>query len=313
VIRFQIPKSRNQWILLLLGLATTVGTAIPLLQGAYSLGWPKLDGVITSSREKPGHRVIGVDIRYQYTAAGQTFTGDRYRFAFILVRDRMRSRDVHLILGRYPPGEPVKVAVNPADPSDSVLIPGPDLETLFPFVLGLFLIVLGLGQIDRTAPLRVPELQPAGPRYKLAIALAIIGGGLCLFGASHVYQGIASTAWPTVDGKIVYSHTRSVQHYETLLWYEYYVGNQRFLGNNYRTGGNVTLFRDVAEAAARRYPKGQTVKVYYNPMNPGEALLEPGTWWGNYVLPVLGLIVLAAAWLAKKYAEAMSLRRRPSV
>ena len=70
-VRLGIPRSKNQWILTLLGAAVTVGCAVPLAQGFLSLSWPKVDGVVTHSRDKAGRRVIGVDIGYRYATGGQ--------------------------------------------------------------------------------------------------------------------------------------------------------------------------------------------------------------------------------------------------
>src|SRR4051794_17996861 len=108
-IRFSIPRSRNEWIMTVLGGAIAVGCAIPLAQGFLSLSWPKVDGVITQSRDLPGYRNIGVDIGYSYAAGGETYNGNRFRFQFVITASRMESREVQSILGRYRVGEPVKV------------------------------------------------------------------------------------------------------------------------------------------------------------------------------------------------------------
>ena len=47
-------------------MAVTVGCAVPLSHGVLSLSWPKVDGVITHSRDMPDYRVIGVEIGYRY-------------------------------------------------------------------------------------------------------------------------------------------------------------------------------------------------------------------------------------------------------
>jgi hypothetical protein len=313
-IRLGIPRSKNQWILAVLGAAVTVGSAVPLARGVLSLSWSKVDGVITHSRDMPGHRVIGVDIGYRYATGGETYTGDRFRFQFVLTARRMRGRDVQSSLGRYRVGEPVKIAVNPANPADSVLEPGPDFESMIPFVLGLFLLLLGLGDVRKKAPVQaVPPLaRSTRPRYGLAKVLGLAGVALFLLGSFYLYQGISSMQWPTVEGRIVYSHARGGTHAETLLWYEYYVETRRYLASNYRNGGNVTPFRGIAEAAAKRYPVGRVVRVYYNPRDPQSALLEPGIWWGNCMAPAFALLFFGAAWIAKKYAEIMAARKPKS-
>src|SRR4051794_8982018 len=262
-IRFSIPRSRNEWILTLLGAAIAVGCAIPLAQGLLSLSWPKVDGVITHSRDLPGFRAIGVDIGYSYAAGGKTYNGNRFRFQFVVSASQMESREVQSILARYRVGEPVKVAANPSNLSDSVLEPGPDVNSIFPFLAGLFLLLLGLGKVQKDEPAHEGSASRvlARPRYGVAGILAVIAFALFLFGAFNLYHGVGSTQWPSVEGRILYSSARTGSHPETLLWYEYHVSNQRYLASNYRNGGNITPFREVAAAAAKRYPKGRAVPV----------------------------------------------------
>lgn len=297
-----------------MGAAVTVGCAVPLAQGVLSLSWPKVDGVITHSREMAGYRAIGVDIGYRYATGGETYTGDRFRFQFVLTACKMWSRDVRSILGRYRVGEPVRIAINPGKPADSVLEPGPDFESMIPFVLGLFLLLLGLADVRKEEPVHgmPPWPVPARPRYRLAKVLALTGVALFLLGAFYLYQGISSIQWPSVEGRILYSHARGGSRPETLLWYEYYVRNRRYLASSYRNGGNGTPFLEFAEAAAKRYPVGRAVPVYYNPRNPQDALLEPGLWWGNFVAPALALLLFGAAWLAKRYADIIASRSAKS-
>jgi hypothetical protein len=257
-----------------------------------------------------GFRRIGVDIGYRYTAGGRTHEGNRYRFQFVLERQHMRSRDVQAIVGRYRPGDPIRVSVNPSDPADSVMDPEPDFDSTIPFGLGLFLVLLGVGKVADSG-----AAQPVKRRSRSLTAkvLAVAGAAMILYGAIVLYRGLRSIAWPTAQGKIVYSHARSARTPETLLWYEYFVNQQRFMASNYRNGGNVTPFDSVAEAAAKRYPVGRVVTVYYDPSDPAQALLEPGVWWGNFMLPLFGALTLGAAWVAKKYAEIMASRRGSDV
>jgi hypothetical protein len=305
-IRLRLPQSKNEWILAVIGAAITAGAAVPLARGALSLSWPKVDGVITHSRDLPGIRVMGVDIGYRYAVDGEQHTGDRFRFQFVLTAREMRGRDIQSILGRYRVGEPVKVAVNPRDPTDSVLEPGPDFDSMIPFGIGLFLLLLALGEVPKDEPAYTIPAPPAvRPRSLGATLLTIAGMALLLLGAYNMYLGYSSLQWPSVEGRILYSHGRTGPSSETLLWYEYHVDNHRYVASKYRNGGNVTPFDSVAKAAAKRYPAGRAVPVYYNPRHPQDALLEPGVWWGNFVAPAFALLLLGAAWVAKRYAEIM--------
>lgn len=306
-----MPQSKYEWIATLIGALIAVGCTVPLVQGSLSLSWPEVDGVITRSRDLPGRRAIGVDIGYRYAADGKTYDGNRFRFQFVITASSMQSRDVQSILGRYRVGEPVKVAVNPGNPSESVLEPGPDFNSMFPLAGGLFFMLLGLGNVKTIEPSHEGPKPPVlvGPRYSAARALAVMGFALFLFGAHNLYQGIGSTQWPSVEGRILYSSARTGSHPETLLWYEYQVGNRRYLASDYRNGGNITPFRQVAQAAAKRYPAGRAIPVYYNPRDPQHALLEPGLWWGNFVAPAFALLLFGAAWIAKKYAQITARRQ----
>ena len=91
--------------------------------------------------------------------------------------------------------------------------------------------------------------------------------------------------WPSVKGRIVYSHGRGGPQPETLLWYEYHVDGRSIPGVQLPQRRKCHAVSEVAEAAAKRYAVGRAVPVYYNPGDPEDALLEPGIWWGNFVAP----------------------------
>jgi hypothetical protein len=312
MIGLRLPRTKRDWVAVVAGAAFAIGSGVALVRGCMSLMWPKTDGTITYSTAKNTRRTYTIDIRYRYSAGGQPHYGDRYRFQFVMTRDRMRSRDVDLVQARYPVGERVMVAVNPGDVSDAVLLPGPDFEGILWLGFGMLLMFGGLGESRPRNEAAVVTISPGrvGPRYRTAKVLAVIGAAVFLYGARDLYEGWNSLRWPSADGRILYSHARTSGSYATVLWYEYYVTNRRYVAGNYRTGGNATPFRDVAVAAARRYPVGREIKVYYNPSQPAEALLETGVWYGNFVLPGIGVAVLAAALLAKKYAEAIARREQ---
>ena len=308
MISFRKPKDRNDWFAVLLGVPLVVFSALPLLQGVQSLFWPRAAGVITYSSPKRAIRTYRLELRYRYSYGGREYMGDTYRFQFLVNRERMRSSEVDSIQARYPVGEAVQVAVNLNKPSQSVIQPGPDPTDLIWLAFGALLLLVGTGM--RRAEAKQPEVQSSPPsvqvpRYRTAKWLLAIGSLLLLYGLSELHKGWSSLSWPTVKGKVLYSRAHRGPQSHTWLWYEYSVGNTRYVCDKYRNGGNATPFDDVAIAAARRYAAGRAVTVYYKPSDPSEALLEPGVWYGNFVIPGIGLLVLGVAWVAKKYAEAM--------
>ena len=311
MIALRKPKSKADWAVLAAGAALVYFSGLALAMGTLSLGWRKADGKIVYSSPHQQFRLYRVDLRYRFAYNGREYRGDRYRFQFAIARDRMKSWQVDAIQARYPVGESVQVAVNPWNPSDSVLESGPDGESFLWLGFGLVLMLAGVGERKALPPkvagtgTMAPD-RIAGPRYGTAKVLLAIGGGIFLWGLATIYSGWSSLSWPTTSGKILYSEARGGQSYRTQMWYEYVVEKKRYLGANYRVGGNSTPFREVAMAAARRYPAGRVVTVHYNPSDASEAVLEPGVWYGNFVLAGIGLVLLAAAWLAKLFAIAVS-------
>ena len=320
------PQSPRDWVTLLIGAVWLYFSGQPLLMGLWSLGWDKSPGVITYSQPYRRFRTYRVDLRYTYNYQGREYAGDQYRFMFIVGLDRLRGWQVDAIQARYPVGEAVQVAVNPWRPSQAVLEPGVDLESFLWPAAGLLIALAGLlpgrekrrNQKKSASPAAADAnlamsagaggRRKSGSRYYTAKLLALIGALLSLWGMSTLYTGWRSLDWPTTTGRVRYSLARTTgQNYRTQLWYEYHVDGVRYVAEEYRIGGSSTPFKDTARAVAARYPVGRIVKVYYNPSNPAEAVLEPGPWYGNFIIPAIGLLVLGVAFLAKKYADAVAL------
>lgn len=291
-----MPRSGSAWFAFLLGVFIILFSGVPLIFGLWSYTWPQADGVVTYS--KPYYyRGFGhvVDLHYKYNYQGREYAGDRYRYRFVM--ERAEGHEVDNVHGRYPLGEKLRVTVNPGHPSQSVLEAGVELRDLIWPPLGL-LFFFAAFRIDRK---RQPAVQPIQKRrFSTAKVLFVIGAGLILYGANTLVTAWRSSNWPTAEGKITYSSLRS-QSFPG-LWYEYSVQGARYVAEHHRVGGNATPFTSVAKAASERYPEGRAVKVYYNPNDPSQAVLEPGVWYGNLVFPLVGLIVLGSAWVAKKLA-----------
>jgi hypothetical protein len=229
--------------------------------GTLSLFWPKVPGSIVYFSPEQGFRKYQVDVRYKYAYQGSEYRGNLYRFQFVFNRVRIRNWLVDSIQARYPVGESVQVAVNPWNPSESVLEPGPELDSLLAVAVGLLLMLAGLADARKERP-----KQPR--RSKTATALVVIGSLVLLYGLPTLCRGWSSLNWPTADGKVLSSTARSTgRNHLTLLWYEYYVQQTRYVGSEYRVGGNGTPFKDVAVAAAARYPVGRSVNRTRHPGN----------------------------------------------
>jgi hypothetical protein len=95
----------------------------------------------------------------------------------------------------------------------------------------------------------------------------------------------ASRSWPVVTGKILAagieprtsrsgSSGYSTSYYP-VVQYEYTVNGQRFLGNRITFGGDVGYgWTNMAQRQIANYVPNSNVAVFYDPNEPGNAVLE---------------------------------------
>ena len=122
------------------------------------------------------------------------------------------------------------------------------------------------------------------PRTKHHVAFMIIpalfvivGIAVLPYGIRNLKDSLSSRSWPTTNGIIEHSSVES--HSDTFhadILYTYTIGSTNYTGtrvslSDYGTGGP-----SHARRISHRYPEGETVLVYYKPLNPEVAILEPG-------------------------------------
>ncbi len=113
-----------------------VGTWIAY-EDAASTSWPTIDGVVQNSTVTPTRRNWRVELQYTYIIQSQTFRGHSYRPGGNLVSSEAKARRIS---AAYTPGSRVTVHYNPADPRNSALETGLELnDGIMPFIgiLGL--------------------------------------------------------------------------------------------------------------------------------------------------------------------------------
>jgi hypothetical protein len=94
----------------------------------------------------------------------------------------------------------------------------------------------------------------------------------------------ASKAWVKVDGAIISSETKIPPSHvfddqddiDPIIRYRYQVGGQTHESDCVKFGGQPSVSRALAETLVARYPPGARVDIYYNPLDPTNAVLEPG-------------------------------------
>lgn len=139
-----------------------------------------------------------------------------------------------------------------------------------------------------------------GKKAKAIIGSIIlaIGVGVTIWGFSTLESAKESLSWPTVEGKVLQSDIERVRKissrrkkrkrksrisYQANIFYEYSVKSNKYSSDKISFGDYSSSSQSHARSIVNRYPKGKTVKVYYNPETPELAVLEPGVSWATYI------------------------------
>jgi hypothetical protein len=113
----------------------------------------------------------------------------------------------------------------------------------------------------------------------------------------------SALTWPTTNGVITQSHIRYPAAPDDtallVLAFEYTVGVTHYSSNR------LDLFhmeerstQEEMEALTRRYPKEQSVQVYFDPAKPTTGVLEPGNLVAAHRVRNLGLVLIAIGLIA---------------
>lgn len=119
--------------------------------------------------------------------------------------------------------------------------------------------------------------------FPFLFLFALAAGGAILFGLGfRQYQNArVSKSWPIVPGVVVVSELYEYDSDDTTVYdadvrYQYTVNDFSYTGDKVMFGGVGSSNPTSAIEIVNRYPVGQAVEVYYDPADPGTAVLEKG-------------------------------------
>lgn len=147
-------------------------------------------------------------------------------------------------------------------------------------------------------------VQPTKPGMKLGPALAlaalcgVFGAGFLYWAFSQMWYVYTSSAWVATEGMITMSQfidNPPRGDDEARIRYIYSVNGETYEGRNLLPGS--LAYADALEAQkVAEYPVGMTTNVYYDPQNPQNSSLEPGTPTRlTYLGLLLGLMFISGA------------------
>ena len=197
------------------------------------------------------------------------------------------------------------------------------------------------GRPAKPKPKKKKRNKP-GDCLAIGIILMVLALAGFITGAVLLYNDYETKSWPTAKGVIkssdVHREVRTSKNEETgqestttyftaMVKYEYRIKGKKYTASNvsydYIYGIPESKYAGEATEIINRYPEDKKVTVYYNPDDPNEALLEPGTsttWKWTFIIggvfAVISIIALASYPRAKRkaalaQAEADELLRAP--
>lgn len=152
--------------------------------------------------------------------------------------------------------------------------------------------------------------------------LLLAGLALAAFGLYFIAWGNEARNWPETAGTIlsvtVRTDSRSTgnaaltaeqrerrRRYYPSITYRWEIDGAPYTGSRYRLGTTHEKFktREQATAAAAAFRNGAPIRVYYDPANPSEAVLNRDTSGGVFVPLPIGLLFAAVGWLGLRKVD----------
>jgi len=132
------------------------------------------------------------------------------------------------------------------------------------------------------------------------IIFLFVGSSFVYFGIKSYQNEIATESWPQTEGIIISSdiYSSSGDHsttYGANIVYQYQVNGINYTSDDVSSADFSSSDSSHAQRIINKYYVGKNVIVYYNPSNPSDAVLEPGTTWISYIIILFGILPIVVA------------------
>jgi Protein of unknown function (DUF3592) len=292
-----------------------VATVVKYIEVRRARSWRAAEGKIIASRSAVrSHSVPGpgrsattselrnfADVKYAFKVGDVSHKGTR-----ISIGEDLGNTDVAEKLARYPVGAHVTVYYNPKDPTESVLErdPPPGLFQGMAWFLALLVSVgvlagTGLEAIEAI----VREHVPSPRTSPLVVGLLVMSGFVFLIGRALRIEAAKTSTWRETTGQV--AKTTAPPSGDTSAHrfaYVYTVNGIEYVSDRVSFGGTTRLKvkGQVVDTRAKKYPAGTVVRVFYDPLNPAQAVLEKAV-AGLWIVRAIGIALAIFAMFVATY------------
>jgi hypothetical protein len=113
------------------------------------------------------------------------------------------------------------------------------------------------------------------------------------YGIAGFYKAVKSNSWPTATGIILSSQvikpSGKSTKYIADIKYSYKSNNKEYHSNKFNAS-NARGISGWARNVVKQYPINSSAKIYYNPDNPEDSVIEPGLQYENYYMTGIPLV-----------------------
>ena len=150
----------------------------------------------------------------------------------------------------------------------------------------------GASGLSSTEKSKRTSTQKAVVAWALLTLFATVGCGALYYGGRSIIMGAASSKWPSIEGTVkkcepVRSSSMKKNStavvYHAKVYYAFSIDGRTYTGNRYSYGEPTQGSYSSAERARRQFPEGDAIKVYYDPDDPRESVLQAGINWSKSV------------------------------
>ena len=137
-----------------------------------------------------------------------------------------------------------------------------------------------------------------------SLVFIAIGAAVLRYALRMAEKARQSESWPSTEGEIAHSATlyqtdttatsNGVATYKADIAYRYKVNGANYSSSKVALLDLASSSSGRAQNIVQRYPDKSKVQVYYNPADPSEAILEPGSVGGINFLYIFGGIFATA-------------------
>lgn len=267
--------------------------------------WPSAQGRVVSSGPQERKVPVMSDVQradgkaqyetrnfahivYEYSVGARKLSNDR-----VSIGEDRGNFEVAETVARYPVGKPVTVYYNPKDPNEAVLERDPPAHlwgcvwaiAIIPLV-GLVIADFGFSALTD----KIAGAMGSWDRAAQTVALGSFGALLALFALAMTLIAAKARRWPVVDGLIQEAYVDEFRGQisgvsrnsyrdlaQSVFNYTYVYNGVTYTSDKLSAGTKITASTTtIAKREVAPYRPGDTVKVYVNPNNPSEAVLDPG-------------------------------------